>query len=165
MVPKAHLAIALTLVALGLAPGAAHVMELPVKLSYEPTFYAQVTSTLYSWYGIAGGAIQVAAALTVAVLAFRLRRSSVAGVATASAAAFIVSLALWGALVAPVNSTWAQVPRANGAAFVAAYEHLRLRWEFGHVSAFIAWLTGWFALVAVATRSTASAMPKVRSAH
>lgn len=33
-------------------------MELPVKLGYPAAFYAEVTSTLYAWYGVAGGAVR-----------------------------------------------------------------------------------------------------------
>jgi hypothetical protein len=156
MVPRAHLAVALTLAALGLAPGAAHLMELPVKLNYSPVLYAEVTSTLYVWYGIAGGAVQVAAALTVAILAVRVRRSHSAGLVFASAASLVISLLLWGALVAPVNSTWAEFNRANPGEFTAAYARLRARWEFGHLAAFIAWVTGWLGLVAAATRQPAA---------
>lgn len=152
MTTHTHLSIALTLTALGLAPGAAHLMELPVKLGYPAEFYAAVTSTLYAWYGVAGGVVQVAALLTVAALAARLRHSPAFGFAIASAAALGISLALWGALVAPVNFAWADVPRTSAVEFAAAYERLRPRWEFGHVTAFIAWLTGWFGLVAVTTR-------------
>ncbi len=152
MTTRAHLAIALTLTALGLAPGAAHLMEMPVKLGYAPDFYAQVTSTLYAWYGIAGGTVQVAAAVAVLGLALRLRHAPAFGLALASAAALFVSLALWGAIVAPVNSTWADIPATNRDAFAAAYVRLRSTWEFGHLAAFLAWLAGWFGLVAVATR-------------
>jgi len=153
MIPKVHLASALTLVALGLAPGAAHLMELPVKLSYEPAFYAQLTSTLYAWYGMAGGAIQVAAAITVAALALRLRHSRSGAMAWAAALALVISLALWGVLVAPVNAAWGDVSQADAAAFAAAYGRLRSRWEWGHVCAFIAWFAGWLALIELAIRS------------
>ena len=152
MLPRAHLAIALTLTALGLAPGAAHVMELPVKIGYPAALYAEVTSTLYAWYGIAGGIVQVSAAVTVAALAYRARRSPAGGLAAASAASLVISLLLWGALVAPVNAAWAELSRADVAGFAAAYERLRPRWELGHVAAFIAWFTGWLGLVAVAVR-------------
>jgi hypothetical protein len=149
---RTHFAIALFLVALGLAPGAAHLMEMPVKLSYEPGLYAQVTSSLYAFYGVAAGVVQVAAVVAVSALAVRLRRSPQAGMATASAAALLISLALWGAVVAPVNAAWAEVSRADHAAFAAAYAGRRLQWEYGHLAAFIAWFTGWSALVRVATR-------------
>lgn len=149
---RVHLAVALTLAALGLAPGAAHLMELPVKLAYSAELYAQVTSTLYRWYGIAGGLVQVSAVLVAGVLAIRARQSAAGGLVAASAAALFISILVWAALVAPVNSAWATVPRDNAAAFAAAYEQLRTRWEYGHVAAFIVWFTGWLGLVAAATR-------------
>ena len=46
--------ITLILAALGLAPGAAHVLEMPVKMTYTPELYAAVTSTLYAWFGSVG---------------------------------------------------------------------------------------------------------------
>lgn len=144
--------IALTLAALGLAPGAAHLMEMPVKLGYTAAMYADVTSTLYAWYGLAGGTVQMAAALVVAILAYRSRRLPSRRIAAASAMALVASLLIWGLAVAPVNSAWAQASHANPAEFAAAYERLRPRWEFGHLAAFIAWLIGWFMLVTAVTR-------------
>lgn len=140
--------IALTLTALGLAPGAAHLMELPVKLAYSPLMYAEVTSTLYAWFGPLGGTIQVAATIVVAVVAFQARRSPGGRLLAASAAALVVSLLLWASLVAPVNSVWANTVASSPDEFIEVYDNLRARWEYGHVAAFIAWLTGWFGLVA-----------------
>ena len=147
-----HLALLLTLVALGLAPGVAHLLELPVKLGYSPVLYAEVTSTLYRWYGIVGGGIQVAAVLVALAFAARVRKSHRAGLAGASAVALLVSLALWASLVAPANAEWSEVVRAGSERLVAAYVASRSRWEYGHVAAFIAWLVGWFGFVTLATR-------------
>lgn len=147
--------IALTLTALGLAPGAAHVLELPVKLTYSPALYAEVTSTLYAWFGAVGGSVQVLALVAVATLAFGARQGRSGGLLAASAGALAASLLLWGFVVAPVNSTWSDSAGAGPADFVAAYERLRERWEYGHVAAFVAWLTGWFGLVAALTRHPA----------
>jgi hypothetical protein len=152
MQTRTHIALALTLTALGLAPGASHLMELPVKLGYPAAFYAEVTSTLYAWYGVAGGSVQVAAAIAVVVLAMRLHRAPEFGLAMAAAASLLVSLALWGFVVSPVNAVWAELSRADPAAWAAGYERLRARWEFGHVAAFIAWLTGWFGLLSLSLR-------------
>jgi hypothetical protein len=44
------------------------------------------------------------------------------------------------------------VAGADRATVVAPYDNLRSRWEYGHVAAFIAWLSGWFGLVAALTR-------------
>ncbi len=156
MQTRTHIALALTLTALGLAPGAAHLMELPVKLGYPAAFYAEVTSTLYAWYGVAGGSVQVAAAIAVVVLAMRLRRTPEFGLAMAAAASLLVSLALWALLVSPVNAAWAELSRADPVAWAAGYERLRARWEFGHVAAFIAWLTGWFGLLSLSLRRPGS---------
>jgi hypothetical protein len=154
---RLHFAAALTLTALGLAPGAAHLMELPVKLGYPANLYAAVTSTLYLWYGIAGGTVQIVAALTVASLAVRARHTGTGRLIAASAVALFASLLLWGAIVAPVNSAWASIAGAGPDVFVATYAQLRLRWEFGHVAAFVAWLAGWLGLVAAATRHQSAA--------
>ncbi|MBW7924112.1 MAG: hypothetical protein H3C59_05140 [Burkholderiaceae bacterium] len=64
----------------------------------------------------------------------------------------LASLLLWALVVAPVNSAWAGSAGSGPEEFAAAYARLRLRWEYGHVAAFIAWLTGWFGLVAALTR-------------
>jgi hypothetical protein len=143
---------ALTLTALGLAPGASHLMQLPVKMGYTPEMYAATTSTLYAWYGLVGGVIQVGALLAVAFLAFRVRRLRSGSLAAASAGALLASLLLWGFVVAPVNANWANAVGLSPEAVMAAYDALRARWEYGHVAAFIAWLAGWFGLAAAVTR-------------
>lgn len=148
--------IALTLVALGLAPGAAHLMELPVKLAYSPLMYAEVTSTLYTWFGPVGGAIQLAATFAVAVIAFQTRHLPEGRLMAASAAALLISLFLWVSLVAPVNIAWANAVASSPEEIIQAYNNLQARWEYGHVAAFIAWLTGWFGLVASFTTRTFS---------
>ncbi|MCL4183227.1 MAG: hypothetical protein KJ011_07245 [Burkholderiaceae bacterium] len=131
-------------------------MELPVKLAYPPAMYADVTSTLYAWFGPAGGTVQVAATLSVAILAFRTRHLSLRRLLWASAVALLASLLLWALAVAPVNSAWANSAGSSPMEIAAAYERLRSRWEYGHVAAFIAWLTGWFGLVAALTRHDAA---------
>lgn len=156
MTSRTLLSTALTLTALGLVPGAAPLLELPVKLSYSPRMYADVTSTLYTWYGVVGGSIQIAALLTVLVLAFQARHLPYGALAVASAAALLASLLLWGFVVAPVNAAWADAEASGSAELVAAYADLRSRWEFGHLAAFIAWLTGWFGLVAATVRPEAA---------
>ncbi|MGE3773626.1 MAG: hypothetical protein AB7I32_11920 [Gammaproteobacteria bacterium] len=150
---RLHFALALSLTALGLAPGVAHVLELPVKLAYPPDLYTTVTSTLYAWFGIVGGAVQVAAAISVVALAVRTRGQPVARMLAAAAGALVASLLLWGLVVAPVNAAWAEV--LGSPAAIDAYLRLRPRWEYGHVAAVIAWATGWIGLVAAVVREIA----------
>jgi hypothetical protein len=131
-------------------------MELPVKLGYSAQFHAEVAGTLYAWYGIAGGAVQVAATLTVGRVGRSrqvLSRQAPCRGIRRSALHFAASVAL---PCRAVNSTWAEIPRTSPAEFAAAYARLRPRWEFGHLAAFIAWLTGWLGLVAVTTRGSCS---------
>jgi hypothetical protein len=152
MISRAHQISALSLTALGLAPGASHLMQLPVKMGYTAEMYTAVTSTLYSWYGLVGGVIQVAAFVSVAVLAFRAWRLPGGGLAAASAAALLASLLLWGFVVGPVNAAWMGAANLSPEQFAVVHDGMRARWEYGHVAAFIAWFTGWFGLVATVTR-------------
>src|SRR5688572_22771179 len=65
----------LMLASLGMSLGAAHTLELVPKMNYDPELYAQVTSTLYRYYGTVGGPIQVLALLASVILSFMTRRS------------------------------------------------------------------------------------------
>lgn len=143
--------VTLVLAALGLAPGAAHLLEMPVKLSYAPELYAAVTSTLYALFGSVGAALQVAAVVSAVALAYVSRELPGFRVAVAGALLLAVSLVVWGALVAPVNADWAEATRSGSPSLPSLYAQLRTRWEYGHAAAFAAWLAGyallqWFAL-------------------
>jgi hypothetical protein len=142
--------VALLLVGLGLAPGAAHAMELPQKMGYDGPLYTAVTSTLYRYFGLVGGPVQVGGLVATVVLCALVRRRGRGrgfGWTLAAAGALAVSLALWGALVAPVNAEWGRVLHADPSAAAAAYLRLRPRWEYGHVAAFVAWVAGFACLV------------------
>lgn len=137
----------LVFAALGLAPGAAHVMELPVKMGYAPELYAAVTSTLYALYGSVGAATQVAALLCSAWATFRLRKTASFRSTLSGTLLLGLSLVLWTALVAPVNAEWAHAFTGPPEAIPAAYARLRARWEYGHVATFVAWLAGFCVLL------------------
>ena len=55
----------LMLASFGMTFGAAHTLELIPKMNYDPELYAEVTSTLYRYYGTIGGPIQVSSVLVV----------------------------------------------------------------------------------------------------
>jgi hypothetical protein len=133
----------LLLAALGLAPGAAHVLELPVKMQYSPELYATVTSTLYALFGSVGAVIQVGAVLCAFFNAYLVRKSVMFRMALCGALFLGLSLVLWGALVAPVNSAWADALNTTPQSVASIYAQLRPRWEYGHVAAFVAWLAGY----------------------
>jgi hypothetical protein len=132
----------LLLVALGLAPGVAHLLEMPVKLGYTPEQYFAVTSTLYALFGSAGAVVQVGALVITGVLAFLSRglpafRFVLAGVLLRG-----LSLVAWGALVAPVNAQWSEAIKSGSHSLPKIYAELRFRWEYGHATAFALWLAG-----------------------
>ena len=57
----------------------AHALEMPVRLTYAAPLYIAVTHTLYVYFTAIGGAFEigaVACALTLCLLAWRVRRDS-----------------------------------------------------------------------------------------
>lgn len=132
----------LLLAALGLVMGGAHVLELPVRMHYSPEFYMEVTRTLYRYFGLLGGPIQVLALLASVVLCRFVRGRSAFRPTLMGTVLLGLSLSLWFLLVEPVNAAWSDALRAGSADAVQAYARLRLRWESGHVAAFVAWLLG-----------------------
>jgi hypothetical protein len=135
------------LAALGLILGGAHVLEMPAKMAYDAELYAAVTSTLYQLFGPVGALLQVASILAAGVLAFLVRGRPAFRPTLLGAAALGLSLLLWFSLVAPVNAAWREVMESAPEAVPEAYERLRPRWEYGHVAAFAAWLSGFCLLL------------------
>jgi hypothetical protein len=147
--------VTLLLAALGLTMGAAHLLELPVRMRYDPQIYTRVTSTSYRYFGLVGGPIQVLALLCSVVLAWLMRGHAGFRWTVAGAACLALSLLLWFLRVQPVNATWADALRAGPVTAVAAYARLRGRWEYGHAAAFAAWLLGFVLLLYSAVREIA----------
>jgi hypothetical protein len=148
--------VTLILVALGLIMGGAHALELPIRMAYEPQFYMQVTSTLYRYFGLVGGPLQVLAFLASVALAWQLRGRPAFRSTALGSLCLGLSLLLWYLLVQPVNGAWAEALGAGTAEAVQAYAQLRSRWEYGHVAAFVAWLLGFSLLVDGALREAAA---------
>lgn len=138
--------ITLLLAALGLVMGGAHLLELPVRAQYEPQFYMLVTSTLYRWFGLVGGPLQVLALLFSIRLVWLVRDRAAFRPTLAGTLGLALSLLLWFLLVQPVNAAWSEALRTGHGEAVQAYAQLRYRWEAGHAAAFTAWLAG-FALL------------------
>jgi hypothetical protein len=147
----------LVLAALGLAPGTAHILEMPVKLAYTPELYAAVTSTLYAFFGSAGAVFQVGALLSAALLAYRSRYLAAFRFTLLGAVLLAISLAVWGAAVAPVNAEWAQIIETASEPLPTAYARLRLRWECGHAAACMVWFAG-YCFLQLSVLGDASAM-------
>jgi hypothetical protein len=137
----------LLLAALGLTMGASHVLELPPRMGYDAQLYTTVTSTLYGFYAIIGGIIQVGSLLAAALLCWLVRHRGSFRLTLVGALCLALSLGLWAALVQPVNAEWARALLADPGSATQVYLRLRDRWEYGHVTAFAAWLIGFTCLL------------------
>jgi hypothetical protein len=156
--------ITLLLAALGLILGGAHVLELPPKMAYDAELYAAVTSTLYGLFGSVGAVIQVGSILAAAVLSFLVRGRPSFHLTLFGTLCLVLSLVLWFALVAPVNAEWLRVMESTPESVAATYERLRPRWEYGHVAAFAAWLTGYAVLSLSVLKETPAHRSRNRAA-
>ena len=149
--------ITLLLAALGLVMGGAHVLELLPKMQYEAEMYAAVTSTLYRYFGLVGGPLQIASVFAALVLSYLVRGRSSFHLTLLGTLGLVLSLALWFGLVAPVNAEWLRVIESAPNSVPSAYQQLRPRWEYGHVAAFIAWLFGFSLLLFSVLKETPTA--------
>lgn len=139
--------VTLLLAALGLVMGGAHLLELPVRMQYDPQLYTRTTSTLYRYFGLVGGPLQVLALLFASGLARQVRGRRAFASTLFGALGLALSLVLWFLLVQPVNAAWADALRGGPDEAVRVYTELRGRWESGHVAAFAAWLLGFVLLL------------------
>jgi hypothetical protein len=143
---RIHRALALVVTALSLTMTAAHVLEMPRKLSYSIALYTAVNSTLYLYFAIFGAIFEVGAIVAVGALAWRVRDQPSGHWTLAAAIAVTLALVSWLILVQPVNSAIAQG---------ASWSDLRLRWEVGHVVGFVLSLAGFVTLVIATVRDIA----------
>lgn len=149
--------ITLLLAALGLVMGGAHVLELLPKMQYDAEMYAAVTSTLYRFFGLVGGPLQVASIVAALLLSYLVRGRPSFRLTLFGTLALVLSLVLWFTLVAPVNAEWSRVIVSAPESVPLAYQRLRPRWEYGHVAAFIAWLLGFSLLLFSVLKETPTA--------
>ena len=104
--------ITLVLAALAIGAPLAHVLEMPVRRTYDPALYVTVTHTLYRYFGIVGAIIEVGAVVGAVVWAAGLGRSRTSAVsahrwAVAGAACLVLAHVLFWLLVNPVNQAFA----------------------------------------------------------
>lgn len=120
----------LTALTLGLA--FAHALELPVKVGYDSSLYVQVNHTLYRYFALAGGPIEVSALAAAGVLAFLVRGRRPAFVPTLAAAVCLAAaLAVFFAVIQPANVEFGDWTPTSVPADWTAW---RNRWEYGHAA-------------------------------
>lgn len=142
--------IVLVLAALALGAPLAHVLEMPVRRTYDPVLYVTVTHTLYRYFGIVGAMFEVGAVVAAVIWAVGLGRSrttplSARGWAVSGAACLLLAHVLFWLLVNPVNqefAAWTPV------AVPPDWTRLRDQWEFTHAARAGLFLLGFCGLLA-----------------
>jgi hypothetical protein len=140
--------ITLLLAALALTMEFAHVLELPQKMKYDPEMYSAVNTTLYRYFAIIGGFVQVGSLIAVGILTYLLRghrrsfRWTLAG-----AVCLVLAFGIWLSVVNPVNNEVRAALEAAPDSGPAVWSRLRDRWEYGHVAGFFVQLIGLAMLV------------------
>ncbi len=118
------------LVALTLGMTFCHVMEMPGKLRLDGATWLTVQHNLYVAFGTVGAVIEVLAILLTWVVVAQARgRRSAFPWTVAAGLSVTAGLAVWIAVVAPVNaalSTW------TPATLPPDWSSYRDRWEIGH---------------------------------
>jgi hypothetical protein len=154
MLRRSGLFAALVLTAWTMGLEFAHVLEWGPKASYPGPLYVRLQESLYVWYGNIGSVIYVlAVASTVALAAAACRDRAARGPAVAAAAAELVALAVFLAVVLPVNSRF---PVHGSGAVPPGWAALRDRWEVGHTIGFVLFTTAFALLLAVVLRPGAT---------
>src|ERR1044071_437 len=149
---RIHRCVALVITALSLTMTAAHVLEMPRKLSYSIALYTAVNSTLYLYFAIFGAIFEVGAIIAVGTLVWRARHQPSTYWTLVAAIAVTLSLGSWLILVQPVN---------RAIAHGASWGDLRLRWGLGHLVGFVLSLAGFVALAVATVRDIP--VPPVRT--
>ena len=141
MVPQIVRFFSLVFVGLALAPGLAHVLQMPHKMDLSGDDYLHVQQLYagWAWLGlVVFGALISTLALTVVVRA-RLRQFTFACVAFGSV---LVTQVIFWALTFPVNRethNWTMLP--------VNWMALRERWEYSHATAAVFDLIAFIAVV------------------
>jgi hypothetical protein len=131
----------------------AHTLELPQKLAYDAAMWTRIQQSLYLWFGVIGGAVEVAAVIASVVFAVRTRGRPGGRLPTAGAALFVTALAWW---VVVVNTANAEIGGWTVGAVPSDWERWRAQWEFGHAAHFVLTLAGFLALLLATVQAAAA---------
>lgn len=146
MTPHALRSFSLTFVALTLGLLFAHVLEIPGKLRLGSAQWLDVQHNLYIGFGTVGAVLEVAAIVACWLLWLMLRRrgDNAARHALVAAIATTLALAVWVAVVAPMNAALGGWTAATLPADWTAY---RNQWETGHAVGAVLFLIAFIALL------------------
>jgi hypothetical protein len=92
--------VAVILAALTMGLAFAHTLELPQKLAYDAATWTQLQHSLYRYFAVVGGPLEVATIIAAVVFAVRARGLRGGRLAVVGAACLVVALGWWFAVVA-----------------------------------------------------------------
>lgn len=145
MRPTALRVVTLFAAALTLGASFAHVLELPQKVGWDATLWVTVEHSLYRWFGIVGGPLEVLTVGCAITLAVRTARAKLpGGGARPAAVLFTLALVEWAAVVQTANG---QIGSWSLDAIPADWTRWRAQWEYGHAGHFVLLLLGFAVLL------------------
>jgi hypothetical protein len=144
--------VAVVLAALTMGLAFAHTLELPQKLAYDAATWTQLQHSLYRYFAVVGGPLEVATIIAAVVFAVRARGLRGGRLAALGAALFVVALGWWFAVV---NTANAEIGRWAVDAVPSDWRRWRAQWEFGHAGHFAVTFAGFLALLLATVRVSA----------
>jgi hypothetical protein len=117
--------------AIAMSAAVAHLLELPAKMTYEPTLYVRLHRTLYDLFGKIAGPVEVVAVVATVALAWWMRRRhpDEFAVTAFAAAALVLAHGIYWIVVQPANI---EMFRWSLTAVPQDWMRWRDRWEYGH---------------------------------
>lgn len=136
--------VSLLLTAVAVAPGLAHLLELPNKIGLPAEQYL-VAQQIYRGWALLGVVLFAALAAAATLATLLRRRGEPYGAALAAAALMLGALAVFFVFTFPAN-------RATGdwTALPDDWRAIRAQWEYSHAAAALLWLGAFAALCASA---------------
>src|SRR5215211_3242055 len=131
--------VAVVLAALTTGVAFAHTLELPQKLDYDAATWTQLQHSLYRYFAVVGGPLEVATIIAAVVFAVRARGLRGGRLAAVGAACFVLALGWWFAVVKTSN---AEVGRWAVDAVPSDWRRWRAQWERGHAGHFVVTFAG-----------------------
>jgi hypothetical protein len=128
--------ITILLASLLMATAFGHLLEMPMKIRASGELWLTYQHTLYAWFAIVGGPIEIATILSSAALAYRVRHSPSAFRPTLMAAIIFAFafFGIWLGLINPVNSRTASWTVDT---IPPDWQRWRAQWEYSHGARFV----------------------------
>ncbi|HYS11671.1 MAG TPA: hypothetical protein VEN28_00045 [Burkholderiaceae bacterium] len=138
-------AAALALVALLVGTTFGHVLEMPVKMKSDGRRWVSYQQTLYPYFASVGGAIEMAAIVGAALIAWFLRDETDLFY-LALAATVMLALAFFVIWIFVTNATNRRTATWSESALPDDWERWRTQWEYSHAARFVLQLLAFLAL-------------------